>query len=58
MILHLKTNIQRKVQGILKNIEYKKTFGDKRYSIDWKTMNVNKSDLIDKNIDISEKVYE
>lgn len=55
---NLKTSIQRKVQGILKNIEYKKTFADKRYSLDWKTMNVNKSDLIDKNIDISEKVYE
>lgn len=56
---NLKTNIKRKVQGVLKNIEYKKTFADKRYSFDWKkTMNVNKSDLIDKNIDISEKVYE
>lgn len=55
---NLKTNIKRKVQGVLKNIEYKKTFADKRYSLDWKTMNVNKSDLIDKNIDISKNVYE
>ena len=54
---NLKTNIKRKVQGVLKNIEYKKTFADKRYSLDWKTMNVNKSDLIDKNIDIAEHVY-
>ena len=55
---NLKTNVKRKVQGVLKNIEYKKTFADKRYSLDWKTtMNVNKSDLINKDIDIAKNVY-
>ena len=55
---NLKTNVKRKVKGVLKNIEYKKTYADKRYVGDWKTMDVNKSDLIDKNIDILENIYE
>lgn len=55
---NLKTNVKRKVKGVLKNIEYKKTYADKRYVDDWKTMDVNKSDLINKNIDILENIYE
>jgi len=54
---NLKKEIQRKKNGELKKIEYVKFSADKRYISDVKTWTVLKSDLIDKNIDITNKVY-
>lgn len=57
---NLHQEVQRTVKGEQRKIEYKKTFADKRWFVNEKavTFNVNKSDLVDKNIDISEGVYE
>ena len=55
---NIKKEVQRKKNGELKKFEYVKTFADKRYVDEYKTCKVNKTDLIDKNIDISENAYE
>lgn len=55
---NLHQEIQKEKDGELKKIEYVKVFADKRYISNVKTWRVVKSDLIDKNIDIAEKVYE
>lgn len=55
---NLHQEIQKEKDGELKKIEYVKVLADKRYISNVKTWRVVKSDLIDKNIDISNKVYE
>lgn len=57
---NLKPEVKRKINGVLKTIKYQKTLADKRWfeNDKAKTLNVNKSDLIDKNLDISENTYE
>ena len=56
---NLKQEVKRNINGVLKTIKYQKTLADKRWfeNDKAKTLNVNKSDLIDKNIDITEHVY-
>lgn len=55
---NLHQEIQKEKDGEWKKIEYVKVLADKRYISNIKTWRVVKSDLIDKNIDIAEKVYE
>lgn len=54
---NLKKEVQRKKNGELKKIEYIKVSADKRYISNIKTWTILKSDLIDKNIDITNGVY-
>ena len=49
--------VQRQKNDELKKIEYVKVLADKRWLDDKKTWTVLKFDLIDKNFDISSKVY-
>lgn len=55
---NLHQEVQKEKDGEWKKIEYVKVLADKRYISNVKTWKVVKSDLIDKNIDIAEKVYE
>lgn len=55
---NLHQEVQKEKDGEWKKIEYVKVLADKRYISNVKTWRVVKSDLIDKNIDIAEKVYE
>lgn len=55
---NLHQEIQKEKDGEWKKIEYVKVLADKRYISDVKTWRVLKTDLLDKNFDISEKVYE
>lgn len=56
---NLKSTVGRKIKNVLKRIEYNKHYVDKRYYFNnkMKIINVNKTDLINKDIDISKQTY-
>lgn len=49
--------VEVKIKGMPTKIEYKKYIGDRRYYFNWKTKELYKSAIIDKNIDITKNIF-